>query len=88
MPAIAQQATREGETVNDIIAAIQAPEQRPATLTLTQAAFEAGVSEATIRRYVRSGSLAATRFGGRGRVIIRRDDLRKLLDGKAAMVSA
>jgi excisionase family DNA binding protein len=57
-------------------------------LTLRDVASTLKVSETTVRRLVRAGSLAAYRVGKRGQLRVREDDLESFLERQRITTSA
>ena len=55
-------------------------------LTLREAADAMKVSESTVRRLVRQGSLTAYKVGDRGQLRIKRDDLERYVESQIVRV--
>lgn len=55
-------------------------------LTLNEVAITMKVSESTVRRWIRSGSLSAYKVGQRGQLRIRENDLERFLEMQLVQV--
>ena len=55
-------------------------------LTLNEVAVALKVSESTVRRWIRSGSLIAYKVGQRGQLRIREDELERFLETQLVQV--
>jgi excisionase family DNA binding protein len=57
-------------------------------LTVVEAAYLAGLGEQSIRRAIKAGRLPASKPAGTKRVLIRREDLVRHLEGKSEPIGA